>query len=377
MSERRMVAPGSKDAPRFKSTKPEELRRFIRLMEDLWQEAKVTDDQAQKAMIGKYADQESEEEWTAFDSFSDGYSWEEFKEELIENYPEAAAAERGTPSRIRQICSKAGKIEQGDMTALYAFRRSFMSEAKKLQKDPAIMANRELVDIFLRCLTTSFAEAVLSFLRNNPPSSTTSVGKIKDTQKTPQVMQRRKEDKYDLEDVCKAAILVSESTQGLYNYADQSEQRNVMLFHQPVSETKVLTDKLSELEGEQALEKDRLVGLGKTLETRMGGLEDMIKSLMKIGQANEGFCRGDCKGGNCKMHDASSNSMQRGGKSLDNEKCFWCDHFGHFQADCDDLKNQIRIGNVNVKWFCSNKAGPCESFFKIFLIPKTQSSFSN
>src|SRR5882762_2821530 len=121
-----------------------------------------------------------------------------------------------------------------------------------------------------------------------------------------------------------------------------------MLFHQPVSETKVLTDKLSELEGEQALEKDRLVGLGKTLETRMGGLEDMIKSLMKIGQANEGFCRGDCKGGNCKMHDASSNSMQRGGKSLDNEKCFWCDHFGHFQADCDDLKNQIRIGNVKM-----------------------------
>jgi hypothetical protein len=103
-------------------------------MEDLWQEAKVTDDQAKKAMIGKYADQESEEEWTAFDSFSDGYSWEEFKEELIENYPEAAAAERGTPSRIRQICSKAGKIEQGDMTALYAFRGRSCLKLKSCRK---------------------------------------------------------------------------------------------------------------------------------------------------------------------------------------------------------------------------------------------------
>ena len=47
-------------------------------------------------MIGKYADQESEEEWTALEAFEAGHSWEEFKEELIDNYPEAAAAERGT-----------------------------------------------------------------------------------------------------------------------------------------------------------------------------------------------------------------------------------------------------------------------------------------
>ena len=48
MSEKRMVAPGSKDAPRFKSSKPEELTCFIRLMEDLWKDAGVIVDMQRK-----------------------------------------------------------------------------------------------------------------------------------------------------------------------------------------------------------------------------------------------------------------------------------------------------------------------------------------
>ena len=180
ISERCMVAPGSKDAPKFQSSKPEELRHFIRLMEDLWRDAGVTKDETKKMMIGKYADQDSEEEWAAFETFSDGHSWDEFKDELIANYPEAAAAERGTPARIRQLCRGTEKVGLGDMPALYAFRRAFMAEAKKLQKPPAAMANRELVELFISCLSESLASALLQHLGNqysNP--STISNGKRK------------------------------------------------------------------------------------------------------------------------------------------------------------------------------------------------------
>ena len=345
-SPRRMIAPGSRDAPRFKSSKPEELLRFIGYMEDLWAEAGVTDDQTKKKMIGKYADQDSEEEWIAFDTFEDKYSWKEFKAELIENYPEAAAAERGTPARIRQICSETAKVKLGDITALYHFRRMFIAEAKKLLKPPAVMSNRELVELFIGRLSDQLASAVLQYLGNKSDNTSSPNGRVASSASS--TSERRPEDKYDLEDVCKAALFVSENSQGMFSLINKSEERGVLLFSQPVTETTALSEKLSELEGEQALDKDRLVSLGKTLESRMGGIEDLIKTLMKHTKENE-VCKGDCKGGSCKTHEASSNSMQKwGGRPLDNEKCFWCGKLGHFQADCDDLQNQVRLGNVKM-----------------------------
>jgi hypothetical protein len=192
--------------------RPYWLRHFIRLMEDLWKDCGVTSDQAKKVLIGKYADQESEEEWTAFDTFEDGHSWIEFKEELLENYPEAAAAERGTPVRIKEICSEANKVGRlmlGDMVPFYAFRRSFMSEAKKLRKPPAVMANRELVELFIGCLSDSFASAVLWYLGNRSSDSRTFGSRPKDDLSDDHAKPRRLEDKYDWEDVCKAALQVS------------------------------------------------------------------------------------------------------------------------------------------------------------------------
>src|SRR5271155_4794660 len=105
-----MVAPATRDAPKFDSKKPQEVRRFLLRMEDLLKEAGIKDDAEKKVSLGKYADKDSEEEWKALETYESGNTWEEFKDELLENYPEAAAAERGTPMRIRQVCYDARGI---------------------------------------------------------------------------------------------------------------------------------------------------------------------------------------------------------------------------------------------------------------------------
>ena len=74
-------------------------------MEDMWRDAGIISDSEKKELIGKYANQESEEEWMVLEAYN-SQTWEEFKKELLLNYPEAAAAERGTPARLRQLCNK-------------------------------------------------------------------------------------------------------------------------------------------------------------------------------------------------------------------------------------------------------------------------------
>ena len=148
-----------------------------------------------------------------------------------------------------------------------------------------------------------------------------------------------------LEDICAAAIEVSEDSQELFDLlkkdSSMSRERDVIMYSQPVSESKVLSEKVEEMEGVKALERDRLVSMNKMIETRINELENLIKSLVN-------HAKGKCKNNNCKIHEPNSNPVQKGGKTLENEKCFWCGIFGHFQSDCEDLKIQIRIGNVKL-----------------------------
>ena len=129
-----------------------------------------------------------------------------------------------------------------------------MAEARKLKKPPEAMANRELVELFVGCLSEALAAQVLQFLGNNVLNAKVGAESEKVTG-----VERRPEDRYDLEDVCNAAIQVSENSQGMFSVMKKDTllnagDRGVLMFNQPVSETKVLSEKVDELEGVQALE---------------------------------------------------------------------------------------------------------------------------
>ena len=151
-SSKTMPLPGSCGAPHFDKEKPIELLRFVEQMEDLFKEYGVSEDQAKKRYLGKYTDQKTEFEWRAFDTYDSSSSYEEFKAALIDDYPEAKMAGKGTLSNLRKICKEHQCIHVDDFAELKSLTRSFEAEQKLLLKPPALVSNRELVDLFLGCL---------------------------------------------------------------------------------------------------------------------------------------------------------------------------------------------------------------------------------
>jgi len=372
-----MIAPGTRDAPKFLARRPEELRRFIRQIEDLWREAGITDDRIKKESIGKYADYDCEEEWAAFDTYVDPHTWEEFKEELFANYPEAAAAERGTPQRIREICEDQREIVLGDMQGLYAFRRKFMAEAKKLLTPPAVMSNRELVELFMGRLASDMAQMVFHRLSSLATSEIIKTMKAEKKGDEPnarvdkkegeevvvpknKVLQKRPEDRHDLAQVCEAAVAVSENHQGFFRTLNKtakresSRGREVMTFSQPqTSETRDLAQKIEELEGTQAIEKDRLITVNKTIEAKFGELHDMFKTMLSMAQRPEQPHQHNVHGGSVFERNTEGvlgkpGTMPRWGKPVENEKCFYCGIPGHFVPACLELKEDIRTGKMRM-----------------------------
>jgi hypothetical protein len=353
MGNKTMITPGARDAPKFSAKRPQELRRFVRQMEDLWKDAGITDDEEMKESLGKYADQESEEEWKALETYERGTTWKEFREELLMNYPEAAEAERGTPARIKRLCKETLGIRLGDLAALYSFRRAFMAEAKKLTKPPAVVSNRELVELFIGSLSEPMAAAVLQFLGSRAGGNK-SVAYGKTIEKAVNT-QRRPEDKYDLEEVCKAAIQVSESSQGMFYLMNNSSpeatsERRVTLLNQPVLGN-TWTQKLEEIENTQAAERDKLDIANKNMDTRFNELENMMKTLLaQVQGGNTGIRKEVGKPGepNVGIRLGNPGTIPKwgaGGRTTN--KCFYCGG-DHFIPECDEVKEDVKNGLVKL-----------------------------
>jgi hypothetical protein len=351
-----MISPSSRDAPRFSSKRPQELRRFVRQMEDLWREAGIDDDEVKKESLGKYADQESEEEWRSLDNYPKGNTWQDFKDELIENYPEAAEAERGTPARLKQVCRETQGIGIGDLGSLYTFRRQFLAEAKKLSKEPAAMSNREFVELFIGSLSPAFAAAIFQYLGNQADAVQARLAG------GPATIPKRPEDRYKLEDVCKAAVHIAENSQGMLHLMNKSGRdmydRKTSTFNQYQSESAPnnLVQKLESLENSQAEEKDKLDMANKNMDSRFNNLEGMMKTLLNqvqngTGNKKEPFVQYDPNMG---VKLGQPGTIPRWGPTGNGRvyepetRCFYCGGKGHYIPECDELRKDLKTGYVMI-----------------------------
>ena len=227
---------------------------------------------------------------------------------------------------------------------------------KKLTQAPAAMSNREMVEMFIGTLSPPFGTAVIQFLGNKIEAAQTAAVET-GVSRTP----KRPEDRYDLEEVCKAAIQVSENSQGMFHLMksgpERAEGRKESNFNQGPSETSNLVQKLEGLENSQAVEKDKLEVANKNLNNRFNDLEKMMKSLMNQVQNGSGNRREPVEQYNpnsgIKLGQPGTipkwgpPASGRSSSNVDNG-CFYCGGRNHFIPECDELKEDIRTGYVKL-----------------------------
>ena len=209
MANRNMPSRGSRSAPMFDESHPEELPRFFDDLEALFREHNVTGNADKKNWVVRYVPFRVEQQWKRFPSFGTG-GYPDLKKEILNDYPDAANLNIGSLARLKQVCKENQRIGEGDLKELLSFKRQFEVEAYKLKEAPILLANHTLVGYFMGCLTEAFRNRVyasLDIMTSTAKGVRTMLedATIPGLQLPPKTNQRL-EDPYELKDVIAKAL---------------------------------------------------------------------------------------------------------------------------------------------------------------------------
>lgn len=307
-------------------------------MEDLFKECSVTSIKEKKDYLGKYADHKTEQEWKALDYYETG-SWEDYKKELLETYPEAMDDHQGSLFRLERILREHHNVASNDAVGLMALRRSFNAEAKKLLQAPAALSNRELVQKFLGCLAPEFQLQVINRLTLktsvNPAAQAPVQGAAQagvqgaGGNPAPAVpTARRKEDQFDLSTVIAEAVDIASRAFGslavITDYARESVS--------PAKDT--VKVEIEEVRTQVTTLMDRIAAKEKTDRSN----HEAIMRILQQGSASYPSMRSDNQG----------QAPQRGNQLGNSGDCFYCQESGHHQGDCPHRLLHLDQGKIKI-----------------------------
>lgn len=352
-----MPKPLAREAPRFNGERPSNLRRFLDMIEDLYKDCKIVDAEEKKEFVLRYIDADSEEEWKFFGSFKTG-TWEDFKAEIIENYPEAANAAGGTLLRLENLLKNNKDLQAEELNAFLAFKRKFTVEANKLLLPPACISNRELVQKFLGSLSFDFQRSIISRLSMRQSIAATAVApRAPAVEGEAQVvpvppLARRKEDQYDLNEVMKEAGEVATNFHGSIavnmTLGTIPESRSVTSMNRAVKTEAAEPD---EMQLKYAGLLDRIVMMADDGARTRKSLEEVLKTLQ---QGSASYPSLATVSNSSRPSPTPNNGGQgpSGDASLEGA-CFYCWLSGHRVSECplkNDHLEQGKIKIVDGKW---------------------------
>jgi hypothetical protein len=351
----------------FNKNAPEEFESWLTELEDYFRWSDITNPEAKINITMTKMDFITRDLMADVLKSARGYDWEKFKEDLIQQFPEAQDRKIGSRERLIALCEKTKYIPFGHHQKLMAFNREFNLESKKLKEmDPPLITNVDLVSLYINTLEPRFADELKKHLVARAMAETKKDTDIREKLK-------KRQDPWLLEDVQDAAITMSATMiQSVYSPGLGQSGRDtyvglnaegVARLHgvrqtedqyprQPIPEPKdkrvkdeweqrvstsmdTYNTKLREL-GQQVTEQN------KVTENTNRLLVEMMK-VMKIGTMNGIQTNGNQYQRPC---DKPRNGYENGTKSnwMDDLQCWFCSKKGHTAQDCPEQAALLESG---------------------------------
>lgn len=310
-----MPSPMSSSAPTWDG-RSESLRDFLWRLERALEVSKITDDGEKLKWAVSYVEPTTRDEWITFSEYTTP-DWKGFLERLRTEYPELVAEEQGSVARLRALNREYRHISIDDEERLLAFKRKFTVMAGKCLTKPALVTNRELVEMFTRSLDKSFQESLNNRLSI---SGKARAGGIV-----------RGEDPYDWDEVvAKAVDLVSGKTIARALHYDNNQRAPT---REPTPQAKHEQPDLEKLFEEIATIKDTVNVHHKNSQSNMDAFQARILNQMKGLSGSPAVVTQRQTG-------APGSGTPRG--------CYYCDDPSHRWVQCPHKEQDLKDGKIKI-----------------------------
>lgn len=361
-----------KNSLKFDGDEPDELERYFEILEDVFENAKAATEEEKKWVAVRYCTTATAREWNAFETRQAGSTFEEFKAEVMANYPECRESKEGSLALLDKLVRKRkkNKLAFDDVTEFMSFSRKFRAEAERLFHPTPRISNRELVIRLLGCFDAALVSAVKNKLRITATEALPSRIALAASVKTaanlaasnlplPAVTNKlaalanwasSREDKYfwtdvlDLatEEVEDGAVSFYETESPHDTGARKSGGKTTVLLNE-VGEGKSSSFKKDIEDKIEKLEQTIAHTMDKTQIADKKKWQEMKELLEQMQEA-----KAPAPAATPKPWGTSSRPTSDGSRTVTNRDCFYCGNFGHFIGDCQKRHKDIDAGLIKV-----------------------------
>ncbi|KAJ7193097.1 hypothetical protein B0H12DRAFT_1231098 [Mycena haematopus] len=282
--------------PKFEGESVNSLKNFLRNCETIFKNGGVNDAQDKKDKLLEYVDDvDIREQWQGLATYKTGSTFDQWKEAILQLYPEIEDMAHGSLQKLTRICAANRPITRLELGKLRRFAAAFTTEAEKLLAGSALIVNLSLVDMVLGVLEPAFATELENAMNNAIITSITNpVAQVQGQPQNGLLLADRRGDRLPYKQVLEIADLIADNwvgrgAKGLLTGSSRYDTSNVGIAGGSIPSglqdtAKIKTEVMERMES-FAIELARIKDTSEIQERRFGDsmkrMEHSIENSMK------------------------------------------------------------------------------------------------